>query len=109
MDHSRLMLEVELYGLANHDNLTGLFNRRRFDDEVAGHLARVRRYGGPTTVMVIDLDRFGKVNHDLGRAVGDELLTSVARRHLPAPARQRRGRPARGRHRSRCWSPRSTP
>ena len=79
MDHSRLMLEVELYGLANHDNLTGLFNRQRFDDEVAGHLARVRRYGGPTTVMVIDLDRFGEVNHDLGRAVGDALLTSVAR------------------------------
>ena len=93
LDHSRLMLEVELYGLANHDNMTGLFNRRRFEDEVAGHMARVRRYGGPTTVLVIDLDRFGKVNQELGRSVGDSLLTSVAR-DLPAPARQRRGRPA---------------
>ncbi len=79
LDHSRLMLEVELYGLANHDNMTGLFNRRRFEDEVAGHMARVRRYGGPTTVLVIDLDRFDKVNQELGRSVGDSLLTSVAR------------------------------
>jgi diguanylate cyclase (GGDEF)-like protein len=71
-------LEI-LYHLANRDDLTGLFSRRRFSDEVRSHMARVARYGGPATVIVVDLDRLERVNRKLGHEVGDEMIRSVAR------------------------------
>lgn len=75
----RLRYESELRYLADHDVLTGLLNRRRFDEELESTVARVRRYGTEAMVMLIDLDNFEGINDSHGHAVGDELLGRVAR------------------------------
>jgi len=77
-DAGRVELERQLYALANHDALTGLFNRHRFEEEMARHAARVRRHGGSTTFLVLDLDCLKEVNDTLGHAAGDDLLAGVA-------------------------------
>lgn len=64
--------------LADHDPLTGLLNRRRFEQELARHLAHVRRYGPEGAALVLDLDRFKPVNDTHGHAAGDRLLARVA-------------------------------
>ncbi|HEY8467537.1 MAG TPA: EAL domain-containing protein [Solirubrobacterales bacterium] len=74
----RKQVEGQLQFLADHDTLTGLLNRRRFVDEIAREIARVRRYGGESAVLVLDLDRFKPVNDSAGHAVGDQILATVA-------------------------------
>jgi diguanylate cyclase (GGDEF)-like protein len=68
----------ELRHLADHDALTGLLNRRRFAQELARHLAHVRRYGPEGALLILDLDGFKPVNDRYGHAAGDRLLTRVA-------------------------------
>src|SRR5438105_1108075 len=63
-----------------HDALTGLQNRRAFDQRLGSEVARVRRHGGPLALGVLDLDDFQEVNDTLGHPVGDEILRAVARR-----------------------------
>jgi len=64
---------------ALHDGLTGLPNRRYFDDVIARRLARAKS-GGPSdcTLVRLDLDRFKHVNDTLGHAAGDRVLLRVA-------------------------------
>ena len=64
--------------LADHDPLTGLANRRRFQDLLEQQVGRCRRYGEAGAVLVLDLDGFKEVNDLLGHAAGDEVLQSVA-------------------------------
>ena len=64
--------------LALHDYLTGLPNRRLFQDRLTGALERARRFEATAALMVIDLDRFKDVNDTLGHHVGDLLLQRVA-------------------------------
>ena len=73
----RDVLEAELQRLASQDALTGLLNRRRFDEELAAAAARVARNGERCAVLVMDFDRMKRVNDTLGHAAGDELLQSV--------------------------------
>jgi diguanylate cyclase (GGDEF)-like protein/PAS domain S-box-containing protein len=75
----RYRYERQLAFLAEHDPLTGLANRRRFDQELARHVDDCRRYGPRGAVLMLDLDHFKEVNDTLGHAVGDELLVDVAR------------------------------
>jgi diguanylate cyclase (GGDEF)-like protein/PAS domain S-box-containing protein len=70
--------EQQLAHLADHDPLTGLANRRRFDSELARHVDECRRYGARGAVLMVDLDNFKQVNDTLGHATGDGLLTLVA-------------------------------
>jgi diguanylate cyclase (GGDEF)-like protein len=72
--HSRLQ------HLATHDSLTGLPNRQQFKDRLAKSLADTQRPGRAVAIAVLDLDRFGALNHSLGHGVGDWLLTEIARR-----------------------------
>jgi diguanylate cyclase (GGDEF)-like protein len=71
--------ERELEHLANHDSLTGLLNRRRFEHELERTVAHVTRYGGRAAAMILDVDNFKYVNDTLGHGAGDELIRSVAR------------------------------
>jgi diguanylate cyclase (GGDEF)-like protein len=71
--------EEQLQHLADHDPLTGLLNRRGFDQRLEQHIAEVRRYGRRSAVLLIDLDRFKCINDTLGHAAGDEVLQKVAR------------------------------
>ena len=64
--------------LASTDSLTGLPNRRYFE-ELTELLARRRRADDAIAILMIDIDRFKRVNDDHGHAVGDEVLRAVAR------------------------------
>lgn len=74
----RKRFEGQLQYLADHDPLTGLFNRRRFFEELDRELAIAQRYGNEGALLSLDLDHFKYVNDSLGHARGDELLTRVA-------------------------------
>jgi diguanylate cyclase (GGDEF)-like protein len=64
--------------LALHDHLTGLPNRRLYQDRLASALERARRFEAQTALLVIDLDSFKEVNDTLGHHVGDLVLQKVA-------------------------------
>jgi len=75
-----LLLEDQLEHnrhLALHDPLTGLPNRRLFQDRLASAIERARRTETQAALLVIDLDRFKLVNDTLGHHVGDMLLQRV--------------------------------
>ena len=68
----------QLYHSAITDSLTGLLNRRAFDDALAAEMARAERSGGLVTAILFDLDHFKSVNDELGHAGGDETLRRFA-------------------------------
>ena len=74
----RRRYEERLAHLADHDVLTGLANRRRFDAELQRHLEHCRRYGPSGALLLLDLDNFKQVNDMLGHGAGDQLLISTA-------------------------------
>lgn len=63
--------------LADHDILTGLANRRRFESELDRHLDRCRRHGPTGALLLLDLDHFKQVNDTLGHNAGDQLLITI--------------------------------
>ncbi len=74
----RKHFESELRYLADHDPLTGVYNRRRFATELEREVAAARRYQTEAALLVLDLDNFKRVNDTLGHAAGDELLAALA-------------------------------
>jgi diguanylate cyclase (GGDEF)-like protein/PAS domain S-box-containing protein len=76
-EHKRL--ERDLQHLADHDPLTGLLSRRRFEAELDRHVDHIARYGSEGAVLVLDIDHFKQVNDALGHGRGDELIIDVAR------------------------------
>ncbi len=82
--NARLMAEVER--LANEDGLTGLANRRVFEEVLAREVARSRRTLEPLSLVVFDVDYFKRVNDSLGHQAGDDVLRRVAKA-LAAAAR----------------------
>jgi diguanylate cyclase (GGDEF)-like protein len=72
--------EETIRRLALHDTLTGLPNRYRFQEELAGALARNKRRGTRLGLVFLDLDGFKAINDNLGHEAGDEVLVEVAAR-----------------------------
>jgi diguanylate cyclase (GGDEF)-like protein len=70
--------DAKLSELANHDALTGLYNRRRFVDELKTDVARVAETNGQSALLFIDLDQFKYVNDIGGHPAGDRLIKKVA-------------------------------
>ncbi len=64
--------------LAHHDPLTGLLNRRGFDQRLAQAQASARRRQVPLSLLVVDADHFKQVNDRHGHAVGDQVLQAIA-------------------------------
>ncbi len=65
-------------GLADTDQLTGLFNRRAFDRELGREIAAAARHGTALCMVYIDLDGFKPINDRFGHAMGDDALRRVA-------------------------------
>lgn len=80
LQHDREQAEDRLAWLANHDALTQLLNRRRFNEEFARILDQALRYGHQGALILLDLDAFKEVNELSGHYVGDDLLMRVAER-----------------------------
>lgn len=77
---ARKQAEESLMRLAHQDPLTGLANRRLFQDRLTIALARAKRMGHPVGLLLLDLDRFKEVNDRFGHETGDQLLKEVAAR-----------------------------
>jgi diguanylate cyclase (GGDEF)-like protein len=68
----------ELRQQASQDPLTGLKNRRRFEEDLRTELARSRRDGTPGALLMLDLDNFKQVNDTLGHPAGDRTIAEIA-------------------------------
>jgi diguanylate cyclase (GGDEF)-like protein/PAS domain S-box-containing protein len=72
--------ERELVRLARFDALTGLANRRHFEESLAAAVVRAPRLHAPLMLLSLDIDHFKQINDTYGHAVGDEVLRQFARR-----------------------------
>src|SRR5262249_38761662 len=71
--------------LANQDGLTGIYNRRYFEQRILDELERHKRYSGSLALVLLDIDHFKKLNDEFGHLLGDEVLRQVSnmfRQHL---------------------------
>jgi diguanylate cyclase (GGDEF)-like protein len=68
----------ELERLASTDSLTGLYNRRHFDQLAQGEVARSNRYGHFLAMIMLDIDHFKQVNDLYGHSAGDQVLALIA-------------------------------
>lgn len=80
--------EKELFYLATHDTLTGVYNRDMFRNHLGLAQNRAQRNRSGFCVMMLDLDKFKEVNDTLGHRIGDRLLQLVARRIREALRKQ---------------------
>jgi diguanylate cyclase (GGDEF)-like protein/PAS domain S-box-containing protein len=73
-------VEEELRALSITDSLTGIHNRRYFQERLTTEMARVERGGGELSVIMLDIDHFKRINDQHGHAVGDRVLQAVCER-----------------------------
>ncbi len=76
IDNARLYRQQQV--LAVTDGLTGLANRRRFDDELNREIERSLRYDRPLSLVLFDIDNFKRYNDTFGHPSGDSLLKCLA-------------------------------
>ena len=68
----------QLETLALHDSLTGIGNRRAFEQRITQEMNQARRYGTPLSVLLLDVDNFKSYNDTFGHPAGDEVLRRLA-------------------------------
>ena len=74
--------DEQISGLSDkavRDPLTGMLNRRAFNERMVEETDRTRRYGDPFSLILIDLDRFKSINDTFGHDTGDQVLTWIGR------------------------------
>ena len=76
---SLLEANGRLAALAAQDGLTGLKNRRAFEERMRDELARIRRTSQPVSLLLLDIDHFKPFNDSFGHPRGDDVLRAVAR------------------------------
>jgi diguanylate cyclase (GGDEF)-like protein/PAS domain S-box-containing protein len=72
--------ERQLHALAHSDHLTGLPNRRSFEERLVQAIARARRSAMAMALVYLDVDHFKQINDSLGHASGDSVLREFAKR-----------------------------
>ncbi|MDX6588368.1 MAG: hypothetical protein QOI31_2841 [Solirubrobacterales bacterium] len=77
-EQDRERLQRELIHMAHHDDLTGVANRRLFEQELSRELARSNRRGASLCILALDLDYFKAYNDEHGHVAGDRLLKATA-------------------------------
>ncbi|MDE2028927.1 MAG: diguanylate cyclase [Alphaproteobacteria bacterium] len=80
----RKEMEAELFRQASTDALTGVSNRRYFQNQAEQELRRARRFARDMSVMMIDIDHFKPINDTYGHAAGDAVIQGVVKRSLEA-------------------------
>lgn len=75
--HIESAYHEEIYRLVTTDGLTGLANRRAFDEALSREFSRANRYSRPVSLLMIDLDHFKRVNDVHGHLAGDAALRQV--------------------------------
>ena len=78
----RKEMEAELFRQASTDSLTGIINRRYFQNQAEQEVRRSRRFARDMAVMMIDIDHFKPINDTYGHAVGDTIIQGVVKRAL---------------------------
>ena len=76
----RIAAQERIEMLSRSDPLTGLANRARLAERVSEAAAALRGHGGAFALLVVDLDRFRRINDSLGQETGDRVLLDVAQR-----------------------------
>lgn len=71
-------LHARLTAISNHDDLTGLPNRRYMQERLKQAIAQSERNGDAFSVALVDIDHFKKINDSAGHAIGDVVLARVA-------------------------------
>lgn len=65
--------------LAGTDPLTGLLNRRAFDEKLGAEILDAQRHGNPLAILFFDVDHFKRINDGYGHAAGDKVLAEIAK------------------------------
>jgi len=74
----RVKTEERLKQLATTDTLTGICNRRRFDEMLASEIDRAARISSPLALILFDVDHFKRINDAFGHPTGDQVLAQLA-------------------------------
>ena len=69
----------DLHHDSYRDALTGLANRRQFDERMREHFQQYREHGQPLSLLLLDIDHFKRFNDEFGHQAGDRVLQEVAR------------------------------
>jgi len=80
-------LEIKLKRLSETDDLTGIFNRRKFLKQLEQYFSNFIRYKRPTSLIIFDVDYFKQINDNFGHSVGDKMLCRLTR-HCGAQLRK---------------------
>jgi diguanylate cyclase (GGDEF)-like protein len=75
----QLTVTAKLLALSTTDQLTGLVNRRRLDEDLSVQKGLNERYGDLFSIIIVDIDYFKSVNDEHGHLVGDAVLQTIAR------------------------------